>query len=298
MKISFRCPNCQTKYSALPSQAGKRGVCKNCNTPLTVPISQPSTGIRRENDAVASKENLSNGFRHPFATGAKLWLHSFLPLVKRVGLPFAGLVFVAALFLQGYDFDSNQTMSMPLLAATGLAVFYVIFVIDLLISYLHTGYLIDDIYKVAILRFLPTIATWFIAMIAVFMGTLLLVIPGIILGIRLFWADEFALVKGQTPVLAIKSSFELTRGFGGRIWGFQFLAGLLANVVFFTAIFLLIPVATLEGLIEAELYNALYLAVLALLFIFTLGYSFLHASEIAYFYGLHAEKAMDTLLDE
>ena len=229
MKIKFSCPNCQTKYSALLNQAGKEGICKKCKASLTVPISQPSIGIRRGNETITSKENLIDGFKHPFVIGAKLWSHSFLPIVKRIGLPFAGLVFVAVLFLPGYDFDfdSNQTAGMLLLAAAGLAIVYVIFVIDLLISHLHTGNSIDNIYQVAIQRFLPTAVTWLISIVAVFMGTLLLIIPGIILGLRLFWADEFALVNGQTPIAAIQSSFELTRGFGGRIWLFQFLEGLL-----------------------------------------------------------------------
>jgi len=36
-KIQFTCPNCQTKYSALPAQAGKQGTCKNCGGHITVP---------------------------------------------------------------------------------------------------------------------------------------------------------------------------------------------------------------------------------------------------------------------
>ncbi len=263
---------------------------------MTVPISEPSIGIRRGNDTITSKENLIDGFKHPFVTGAKLWSHSFLPLVKRIGLPIAGLVFVAVLFLQRYDFDSNPTAGMTLLAAAGLAIVYVIFVIDLLISHLHTGNSIDNIYHVATRRFLPTAVTWLIAIIAVFMGTLLLIIPGIILGLRLFWADEFALVNGQTPIAAIRSSFDLTRAFGGRIWLFQFLEGLLSSGVFVAAIFILIPVAELKSLIATDLFTALWAAVLFLLF--TLGYSFLHASEVAYFYGLRAEKAIDTSSNE
>lgn len=39
MKIDFKCPKCQFKYSALPEQAGKVGTCKNCGTKITVPKS-------------------------------------------------------------------------------------------------------------------------------------------------------------------------------------------------------------------------------------------------------------------
>lgn len=36
-KIHFRCSKCQTKYSALPEQSGKKGTCKNCGAPIKVP---------------------------------------------------------------------------------------------------------------------------------------------------------------------------------------------------------------------------------------------------------------------
>lgn len=37
MKISFACPNCQTKYSARHQQAGKEGNCKTCGVKIVVP---------------------------------------------------------------------------------------------------------------------------------------------------------------------------------------------------------------------------------------------------------------------
>lgn len=40
MKIHFTCGNCQTKYSALPDQAGKKGKCKNCGAKIVVPKSE------------------------------------------------------------------------------------------------------------------------------------------------------------------------------------------------------------------------------------------------------------------
>ena len=39
-KIQFTCSNCQTKYSALPDQAGQRGLCKNCGAIIKVPKSE------------------------------------------------------------------------------------------------------------------------------------------------------------------------------------------------------------------------------------------------------------------
>lgn len=36
MKIRFACPECKTKYVAKPEQAGHRGKCKKCGTPIVV----------------------------------------------------------------------------------------------------------------------------------------------------------------------------------------------------------------------------------------------------------------------
>jgi len=36
-KIRFRCPQCQTKYSALLDQAGRQANCKNCGKAIEVP---------------------------------------------------------------------------------------------------------------------------------------------------------------------------------------------------------------------------------------------------------------------
>ena len=37
-KIHFTCPNCQTKYSALPEQVGQEGKCKNCGETIVVQV--------------------------------------------------------------------------------------------------------------------------------------------------------------------------------------------------------------------------------------------------------------------
>lgn len=42
MNIRFRCPNCQTKYSAQAEQSGKEGNCKKCGARIKVPTSSNS----------------------------------------------------------------------------------------------------------------------------------------------------------------------------------------------------------------------------------------------------------------
>jgi len=47
MKIHFKCPNCDTKYSALVKQAGKEGKCKNCGSKITVPREQLENSVEK-----------------------------------------------------------------------------------------------------------------------------------------------------------------------------------------------------------------------------------------------------------
>ena len=61
MKTHFSCPNCETKYSALPEQVGKSGECKNCGTTITVPKSvigdsTLSAGRQKNESKIHSRE--------------------------------------------------------------------------------------------------------------------------------------------------------------------------------------------------------------------------------------------------
>lgn len=46
-KTQFTCPECKTKYSALPEQAGTQGSCKNCGANIVVPQLETVPSIRR-----------------------------------------------------------------------------------------------------------------------------------------------------------------------------------------------------------------------------------------------------------
>ena len=48
-KIHFRCSKCQAKYSALPEQSGKKGICKNCGAQIKVP--NPDSASSKAGDA-------------------------------------------------------------------------------------------------------------------------------------------------------------------------------------------------------------------------------------------------------
>jgi ribosomal protein S27E len=59
-RVHFRCPECQTKYSALPAKAGSEGTCKNCGTTITVPngdIEEGRWSLERRADRLKRAEN-------------------------------------------------------------------------------------------------------------------------------------------------------------------------------------------------------------------------------------------------
>ena len=135
----------------------------------------------------------------------------------------------------------------------------------------------------------------FAAMFLVFLGMpalvmslvmLLVVQPAIYLGLRLFWADEFALVHRAGPIQALKESWQLTKGNVGSIIRFQFLSGLVANLVLmvvmsFGVLVLLLVRLGSSGYLEATL---------GFLIIFVC-YGGLHAPEIVYLYGMRAQES-------
>ncbi|MGI9431540.1 MAG: hypothetical protein ACR2PQ_04965 [Myxococcota bacterium] len=136
-------------------------------------------------------------------------------------------------------------------------------------------------------RFLPWATAWALSAIATVLGFVMLIIPGIIVGTRLFWADEFALIHRQGPIASIRQSLDLTKGVAGRVFGFQFALGFASYVVWIPLIVGFVAASTALGQLDATPLRTLLLnlgmAVLGLH-----GYAAFHAPEVAYFYGLRA----------
>jgi hypothetical protein len=151
----------------------------------------------------------------------------------------------------------------------------------------HTGLVRGNPYLWALKRFVPWLITLSLAIAATIAGYLLLILPGIYVALRLFWADEFVLIHGSGPIRGLKDSWELTRESAGSIFAFQFLAGLAAYVIvlpFILLIAIIIPMATgFEG-------GVLFLLVFSCWAVFTV-YAGLHAPEVVYFYGMRAQQA-------
>jgi hypothetical protein len=120
------------------------------------------------------------------------------------------------------------------------------------------------------------------------------VIYAIFLSLRLFWADEFALVHGSSPLRALKQSWRLTRNAARPIFSFQFILGVLAYPVILAAFLLFflagLPLSALENLGAGWIAD---LAILTLGFMMLfLTYAAMHAPELAYFYGVRAARSI------
>ncbi len=119
---------------------------------------------------------------------------------------------------------------------------------------------------------------------------LALVIPGIYIGFRLFWADEFALTHEVNPIQALKDSWELTKGNVGDIFRFQFIAGLAAYAVLIPGILLLASLGLVGNVLGNPSYLEPVVVTLSFLVVFV-GYGALHSPEIVRLYGMRAEQA-------
>jgi hypothetical protein len=139
-------------------------------------------------------------------------------------------------------------------------------------------------------RYLPWLLTMLLFLAATILGTLAFLVPGIILGIRLFWADEFALVHGHGPVSALRESLHLTRGLTGRVFGFQFALGFAEYLVLIPMFVGLVAVEAMTDALALGLATNVVASVL-LSCLFVITYASAHAAEVVYFYGLRALRA-------
>lgn len=75
-------------------------------------------------------------------------------------------------------------------------------------------------------RLWPMVGSTLLIMVVVFVGFLMLIVPGVILLFGLSMAGYFVVDAGLGPVAALKASWAATRGHKAMLFGFGFLAGL------------------------------------------------------------------------
>jgi len=203
------------------------------------------------------------------------------------------LGFLAALGLIFLGIDNTT----PTISTTGIAVLltalgtYGAVVMGTVLTQRHTGFDPGNPYLWAARRFLPWVAVWIMVALASLAGFVLLIVPGIIIGLRLIWADEFVLTQSSSPLAALRESWNATRGRVSTVFTFQFLLGLAQYVILIPG--LLVLLAFLSGINALGLPGSVQQLVSAT-FLFTMllvGYGSFHAAEIVYFYAIRAGQA-------
>jgi len=233
---------------------------------------------------------LAAGYNRPIGLGWKLFLRS-IPVVAGHVWPVA-VAMALVLWLGGssaLEAIGESQMSGLLVLANWMLFAYGAALTGVVLTQAHTGFDSGNPYLWALRRFIPWAVTWGVVSIIVLSGMLLFFIPGIVLGTRLFWADEFALVLSRSPGRAIRQSWELTRGHGWQIFGFQFVVGFVEYLVLIPVVILTVLVhqgALSTGFSENPLVQTVESTVLILLAF--LAYGAAHAPELTYFYGLRA----------
>jgi hypothetical protein len=175
----------------------------------------------------------------------------------------------------------------PALASFGVAL------TQMVMTQKHSGLVRANPYLLTAKRFVPWVVTTVLAFAILIVGYMALIIPGIYLSLRLFWAEEFVLVHGTGPLQGLRESWELTRGSAGSIFGFQFLAGFAAYGV------LLLVFGALAGflaLVEVEENGGPVDMVRRVIMFWGafIAYAGLHAPEVVYIYGMRAERAVSS----
>jgi hypothetical protein len=249
-------------------------------------------GSQKRNPQLPSRPNadLVDGLRRPIRTGWQLWLRQLGPVTVWVGIPI-GVAF-GLLRFAAVGTAWGQAGSVSTLYDLGLWVCFALAAaaVAVLLSRAYTGLPGGSPWAQVASRFLPWLISWILFGAGVILGSLLLIIPGIIAGVRLFWADEFALIHRHGPLSALRESVELTRGQTARVFTFQIALGFAEYLVLIPVILGFIG----AGAVAESLPSGLLTTVALSTFLSVLSvnaYASVHAPEIVYFYGLRALRA-------
>ena len=242
--------------------------------------------------ATATVEDLLRGRDRPFRTGWGLWLRASASIVGYTAPAALAMALLENLRREAAEEAFGRVLALPPLGVVAwlVAGSFGMALTAVVLSRLHRRAHEESIYAHTIQRYPAWAATWLLATGASILGTILLIVPGVIAGIRFFWADEFALTQRESPIAAMRRSWEFTAGRFGSIFGFQWLAGFASYLTFAVVIgvnALFNAIVASSGVAGTPLVDVFASTVgYALVFV---TYGGLHANELVYFYGLRAE---------
>jgi uncharacterized membrane protein len=93
-------------------------------------------------------------------------------------------------------------------------------------------------------RFLPMLGAYFLVMIATYFGMLLLIVPGVILGLGLYMSTMFVVDQNMGPIEAMKASWSASMGHKMHLFLFGLVAfgiAAVAEIACFLPVFVVIP---------------------------------------------------------
>ena len=112
----------------------------------------------------------------------------------------------------------------------------------------------DDVF-VDFQRYIRYLGAYAIMYIIIVIGTILLIVPGIIFALRLYMIPYLIIDKKLWSIQAIKTSWKMTKGFGGTIFGLVLLCGLI-NILWILVVFVwLVRTIPLFMIANAYLYT-------------------------------------------
>ncbi len=269
------CPDC-----VVEDVAADRVVCSQRCRQV---VSEVGAWAPRLTDA-----DLLCALEHPIVEGRRLWVRSLQAVVNQVAIPVA-LAAVAMAVLSSWWTSrwapDSVMVAMPVLVLAAIA----FAAVGVVLSREYAGLGTTGSLAWVAGRLVPWALTWAIVAVAVLAGYLLFILPGIYVALRLFWADEFALMHRTGPIASVVASWRLTRGSAGAIVRFQFILSYAQLVVWLPAFAVAAVGVNLVRLASPpEVLGAAIQAGFGALLV-TVAYAFTHACEIVYFYGLRAE---------
>ncbi len=228
--------------------------------------------------------------------GVRLWLRSIggilllaLPIATVIGVTFPPL----ARMTEGGDPEEFTRADMAMFGVFLLGAFGCS-AVALLLARKHTGEGEGSIWLQALKRFPFLVTTWLMMAVVVALGYLALIVPGIFLAMRLFWADELALVHGRNPVAAFRESWDLTRGITLHVFFFQFVLGLgfyllliPFGILWFGGALVLMIFGDVSGGAEVGEFLGAFWGAVCLIAL----YGLIHAFEVVKFYSLRERRA-------
>lgn len=282
------------------------GVCRHCDKAFCAACRVESiatesafcsaecreAALRHDDGTGTSDDVLLAGYRAPFRTGGATWLRAFRDLNAGIA-PLSVLAALLPVLLGGFQaggpgLNGRLTVALLVVAVFGAAA------VSIVISRSHTGNAGGPVVLQALQRFVPWVLTWLLMLGVTVAGYVLLVVPGIYWNMRVFWADEFALVHRVSPFRALDESWQISRKQAGKTFALEFVLGfVLFALVFafgFTLAMLYLSVRPL--LPEVRIRDAVFAGLgMHLLF---LVYGFVHSIQVSMFYALRQMASSST----